>query len=525
MDKAPNGAFAIFPAILAFFAWVLSIASTCVCTFITRRVSLRGIDQSNLDPAGVLLLEDHGIGFWGWQNDGECYDYEVNGRSPSFDGQYLTASVFSTLTDLVGGSLVVFLLLGNCFACLPNRYEYVGYGLLLVSVLDGATLIVLGSSVCSNRFFDYATPGISVSQFATTSCGMGTGSILAIVSAIFWLLTGVVCLRSPLSSRDRVPNDKNRRGGALGQGGDEEGEDEEQDEAHQLYNERRKETERRYKEMFGDLDDSNTGKTDGNKADGGGGGGAAAAVGGDDSSSSDDEEVPTPKKRLSAVKEESEHDTNISGHTGTRHSKAYGSQHEQHIDNDDGFEDEPSIHDDIVYPHRVSVGGDGRSTQGDGNEFHDVDMDDEIGHRSQRDDLHTRGYRKDDDYHDEEKQQEDDDDHTYDDDDAYEAYQGESRGRGHRTAAPAPTAAEIYGDDYDDNDGGSYGPNDEGDSLLESARDYDNDLRSYSSRRSAARSFTSRRSRQSWYENEDATSRGSRSDRDGELSVTKAEFA
>eukprot|EP00541_Cyclophora_tenuis_P008354 CAMPEP_0116579180 /NCGR_PEP_ID=MMETSP0397-20121206/22114_1 /TAXON_ID=216820 /ORGANISM="Cyclophora tenuis, Strain ECT3854" /LENGTH=411 /DNA_ID=CAMNT_0004108643 /DNA_START=204 /DNA_END=1439 /DNA_ORIENTATION=- len=315
MNKMTNGKWAPFPAVWAFLAWTLTIASTCVCSFVTRKVSLRGISEDDLDNQGVLLFESHGIGFWGWEYEGKCYNFEVEGRHPSFDGMYKAASAFTTTTDVVGGLLLICFVLGTCFPIQPNRYEIMGYVTLLVAVLDGATLIILGSSVCSNRFFDYATPDISLSEFASTSCGMASGSVLALLSSIIWLIAAGFCLRTPLSDKTREPKESTRGASPeLPQ----RSEHDPDDEAHRLYHQRREETERQYREMFGD----------------------------DDSTSNSDRVAPFQSIRqdkLSLVPEESDHDPNISGHSSLKKSNdasddGGGDHDEQSYDDDDAYE-------------------------------------------------------------------------------------------------------------------------------------------------------------------------------------------
>ena len=313
----PNGSWAPFPAVWSFIAWTLTIASTCTCSFVSRRVSLRGVSKQDLDREGVLLYESHGIGFWGWENEGSCYSFEIEGRSPSFDGQYTAASAFTTITDIVGGALVVCLMLGTCFPVQPNRYLIIGYVMLVIAVMDGATLIMLGSSVCSNKFFDYATPNVSLSQFANTSCGMATGSVLALLSSILWLVAAGFCLRTPLSDKKREPKEANRTASIVETAA--RPEHDENDEAHQLYQKRREETERRYREMFGDDADD------------------------DDANGEPFQSIR--KNKLSLVQEESEHDPNISGHSAQRKTSEHYDEDGEDEDDDDGYDDDDAYED------------------------------------------------------------------------------------------------------------------------------------------------------------------------------------
>mmetsp|Transcript_15293 Transcript_15293/g.23455 ORF Transcript_15293/g.23455 Transcript_15293/m.23455 type:complete len:389 (-) Transcript_15293:1724-2890(-) len=210
MDKAPNGIWASFPAAWSFLAWVLSITSSCVCTYVARIVSYSGTK-----PQGSLsvLFQDQGIGFWGWSSDGTCYSYEINGVSPSFDGSFKAAGAFTTLTDIIGGAVMICLMLGTNFPVKPKQYEILGYASLLVAVLNGCSLIILGSSVCAPDFFRYAITkfnSIDLSKLET-SCTLGSGSTMAVFAVVFWVVTAFGCLRTPLASRKREINPLRRR--------------------------------------------------------------------------------------------------------------------------------------------------------------------------------------------------------------------------------------------------------------------------------------------------------------------------
>ena len=80
MDKAPNGIWSSFPALLAVVAWMFSLSSSCVCSFVYRTVTLvekieggSGGESGTTNLGGsdlpVELLKNQGIGFWGWKRD------------------------------------------------------------------------------------------------------------------------------------------------------------------------------------------------------------------------------------------------------------------------------------------------------------------------------------------------------------------------------------------------------------------------------------------------------------------------
>lgn len=254
MDKAPNGIWALFPAAWSFLAWILSITSSCVCAYVSRIVSYSGIDP----PAGTLslLLNDQGIGFWGWSSDGTCYSYEISGMWPTFDGSFKAAGAFTTLTDILGGFVMICLLLGTNFPIAPKKYEILGYASLLVAVLNACSLIILGSSVCAPDFFQYVPQynRIDISKL-DTSCTLGSGATMAVFAVIFWVVTAFGCLRTPLASRKREINPLRRRAMKDGENNigaeNMESLEENGDSAHR---QRQVEHDKRYRQFMGDAD-------------------------------------------------------------------------------------------------------------------------------------------------------------------------------------------------------------------------------------------------------------------------------
>merc|ERR1712232_1288315 len=111
------------------------------------------------------------------ESDGTCYSYEINGQSASFDGSFQASGAFTTLTDIVGGAVMVCLMLGTNFPVSPKKYEILGYASLVVAVLNACCLVILGSSVCAPGFFQYAVPkssNIDLSKGLETSCTLGS---------------------------------------------------------------------------------------------------------------------------------------------------------------------------------------------------------------------------------------------------------------------------------------------------------------------------------------------------------------
>ena len=195
MDKAPNGIWSSFPVLWAMFAWMFSLISSCVCSFVVRNVSFVGGDKKEvrLEGAEALLLRSQGIGFWGWQSsEGTCFTYTISGKSPSFDTPFHAASALTATTIFLGGVILVCLLLGTVFPVVPKHYAYLGYGSLFMSVLSFSTLAIMGSNACAPGFFQYAleTDRPLLTELTSASCGVGAGSIYAILAGVFWIPCG-----------------------------------------------------------------------------------------------------------------------------------------------------------------------------------------------------------------------------------------------------------------------------------------------------------------------------------------------
>lgn len=322
MDKAPNGIWSSFPVVWAIFAWMFSLVSSCVCTFVIRTVSFTagGKSKARTEGADAELLRRQGIGFWGWESsDGTCFAYTIAGNAPSFDTPFQAASALTATSIFVGGVILVCLLLGTVFPVIPKHYAYLGYGSLFMSILSFSTLAIIGSNVCSPGFFQYAfeTDGPLLTELTSSSCGIGAGSTYAILAGIFWILTALSCLRTPLANLSREPgayrgvhHKETNTAGSSEFVKSMEGEPE--DEAARIHRQRQAENEARYKRLMGEIDDEE-------------------AQPGFDS-------LQATHKRLSDVREEDDGDE-----LGHPVSSSFGYPRRQsHHTQDDQFEDEHS---------------------------------------------------------------------------------------------------------------------------------------------------------------------------------------
>lgn len=264
MDKAPNGIWSSFPALLAVMAWMFSLSSTCVCSFVNRTVTLvedmkeGDSENTSIEGLNVQLLKNQGIGYWAWQSEGTCYSYTINGRSPSMDTAFQATSTLSTLTVLFGGIIVVCLMLGTVFPVVPKHYQYLGYASCIMSILSFSTLAITGSNVCAPGFFQYSLDEDMplLKNITKSSCGVGLGSTFSILAGVVWILVGVICIKSPLGVSSREPGAYRGLHKDGGYGEDNDGMDGDGDaEANRLHRQRQAENEERYRKLMGELDD------------------------------------------------------------------------------------------------------------------------------------------------------------------------------------------------------------------------------------------------------------------------------
>ena len=245
---------------------MLSLASSCVCSFVNRTVTLVETGDGNpigdsantvsLEGSEADLLRNQGIGFWGWtSSEGTCYAYTINGQSPSMDSAFQVSSIFSTLIVLFGGIVVVCLMLGIVFPVGPKHYKILGFTSCLLSILAFSTLAITGSSACAPGFFQYslAEDMPLLKDITTSSCGVGLGSTFSIVAGFVWILVGVICIKSPLGDSSREPGAY--RGVHKDSGTADDGDGEADDEATRLHRQRQADNDERYRKLMGEIDD------------------------------------------------------------------------------------------------------------------------------------------------------------------------------------------------------------------------------------------------------------------------------
>lgn len=264
LDQTPNGRWCVAAVFFATLAWILSLSAPVPCSFVIRNVALKQEIPNISSQMKNVLFQSHGVGFWGWSAQGQCLSFEISGKKPSYGGIYNAASAFSTLTVLFGGIGMVCLWLGVCFPFQPQRFKQFG-GVLLAAVLfSGLTDLIFVSSVCQADFFQYVTSTVKLVDAIQASCSVGTGSLLNISATIFLFLAAIICEVSPLAKGGATAGAATARrttapallppSGDSDRLGDRFDDEEFDDEGSSLHLDRKAETERRYREMFGDED-------------------------------------------------------------------------------------------------------------------------------------------------------------------------------------------------------------------------------------------------------------------------------
>jgi len=271
LRKLPNGPWSALAVFIVLLAWLLSISSTGVCSYAQRNSSIRtGNNGTNISNIGDVFFKDHGVGFWGWESSGSCLSFKIRNQDPSFDSAYKAATAFTILSNLFGGIIMVIMWLGMCFPITRAHFKKLGIALILVSIFSLIPVIAfLNSNICSPGFYEYIL-GERKSDFepfkdlVSTSCKVGNGANLSIAAFFFYLLTGIVCIVAPLdnSSAHRSPENTYPSFRVEERFDDEDDDhtnddDDESDEGEGkvLHDQRKEETERRYREMFGDEGD------------------------------------------------------------------------------------------------------------------------------------------------------------------------------------------------------------------------------------------------------------------------------
>jgi hypothetical protein len=126
-----------------------------------------------------------------------CNSYNTLDKELGFDyfidSKTKTTMAFAIMAPVIGGICLVFAYIAPCFTTSPARWKTLGTIFLLVSILQGITLIILESSIClSNPVLQYLeTESPNVRETFPDECERTIGFNLGISAVVFWFLAGV----------------------------------------------------------------------------------------------------------------------------------------------------------------------------------------------------------------------------------------------------------------------------------------------------------------------------------------------
>lgn len=211
-------------AIFSLSAFCCGIAATGYCGFVSRDIQIKSDRTEFCDSLQMetevcaTLLNNHGVGFFGWQADvpvdqTACFSYTqyvpgVGYVTPPMDTKFNTARASSYVADIFGA--IGFFTVWIC-ACCPisqTRIKWLAFCFFIATLFQGLTLLIFKSNVCKPFFFQDYFPLLSEEGAAlgidslTVSCGLATGSKLALSATVLYL----VCIFAIFKAIPPIPS-------------------------------------------------------------------------------------------------------------------------------------------------------------------------------------------------------------------------------------------------------------------------------------------------------------------------------
>jgi hypothetical protein len=123
-----------------------------------------------------------------------CVDYPGGSE---FDTKWESAKALSITSWVLSGLACVFICLGCCMLTFQNRGKIFGCFLLLITIFQGLTLLVLASANCTGEgnavFLKF--PGLR--QYYADGCTMSQGAHMNIASTVFYFLAALASFKMP----------------------------------------------------------------------------------------------------------------------------------------------------------------------------------------------------------------------------------------------------------------------------------------------------------------------------------------
>lgn len=195
------------PIIFSTAAWALCIASFADCNFLDRRLEFA--DEG-------LPYESHKVGFWRWELDGTCVEYNGCYKSicwsSSFDTMYYAARSFTYIPIVVGG-IGMFTFYFATGACCKVSMAFIKCTappfFLLSCIFQGLTLLLLRSSTCDLGFFNF-TPNPVGEEFEVQSveCSIGKGAKMSISATVCWFVATLASMLIKARKQESITGDE-----------------------------------------------------------------------------------------------------------------------------------------------------------------------------------------------------------------------------------------------------------------------------------------------------------------------------
>jgi hypothetical protein len=213
------------PAILSLTAIIIGTAANFYCQTVQFVPDTAATDSLTLYASPWSYMTAGGGS--DWQDDDNSfttttcryYSYleedSVGGFQYTVDGTTKAVRAFSIMTPVVGALLVVGTCLGPCstssssYFGRPGRWRTIGILLVVTAVLQGLTLLVTRSSICTDnpavQFLDAIAYSSPSSGTFPGQCDPSAGYGLNVAAVVCWVLAGVFAIVFPPPAGGVVP--------------------------------------------------------------------------------------------------------------------------------------------------------------------------------------------------------------------------------------------------------------------------------------------------------------------------------
>lgn len=232
----------IIPSVFAVVAFFLAWMGTLGCRFIqfdlttnnstTTRASITTTTTTSQDFITVhfgiwyrqsVELYNYTASGNGYYQVSTCTDYN-NDDNIDVDPSWMAARAFSTMVLILGGIALLIALVTCCCVggsnnnkccCVPSNIDLMnGIIYLLISLLQGLTLIILSSQLCQNngditKMMENGDVIVIDNNFPET-CNLSQGAKCVISATVLWFFAGIMSLNLYKGERRRMEEAKKK---------------------------------------------------------------------------------------------------------------------------------------------------------------------------------------------------------------------------------------------------------------------------------------------------------------------------